>query len=385
MPSTRDSYIPDFSVEDGSNNASEASISFSTIQASNETPPISAKLPTSGIVSPAPPLLGLEIPSTSAFKITQLGPVNGSNVVVSRLDQPGNIYNTAATRSVQQSQNQRSGAQKYPNSNFGQFYHHPHPHQPHPLPPQLHQQNLVTKFTNMTVSNAGGKNPLKPTHFTVNTHQSGNSNFSINTTASSSSSTNSAPQPPRTTLKAADLIHILPNLVNTLKRRHSQSGQTGSALVAAVAAAAASNAANPGKSTAAFVAEQLLNVASTPFTAEDLGSSSPPSAMKRVKIHSSSSLHQCEVCGKIYKHRNCLSKHRWEHHDAWEHTKKVCQTKHQQVQLLEAAQVLAEIMLGAQPGQRRHQPESSEGEDGEGEEFVEIESSQDLNNTTVKV
>jgi hypothetical protein len=60
-----------------------------------------------------------------------------------------------------------------------------------------------------------------------------------------------------------------------------------------------------------------------------------------------SCFHQCEQCGKIYKHRNCLSKHRWEHHESWELTKKACQTKHQQVQMLEAAQVLLEMKIGS--------------------------------------
>lgn len=55
--------------------------------------------------------------------------------------------------------------------------------------------------------------------------------------------------------------------------------------------------------------------------------------------------YQCEQCGKVYKHRNCLSKHRWEHHESWELTRKICSTKHQQVQLLEAAQVLIEMQI----------------------------------------
>lgn len=55
--------------------------------------------------------------------------------------------------------------------------------------------------------------------------------------------------------------------------------------------------------------------------------------------------HQCEQCGKVYKHRNCLSKHRWEHHESWELTKRICATKHQQVQMLEAAQVLLEMQI----------------------------------------
>jgi hypothetical protein len=53
--------------------------------------------------------------------------------------------------------------------------------------------------------------------------------------------------------------------------------------------------------------------------------------------------HQCATCGKVYKHRNCLNKHLWEHHESWEVTKKLCSSKHQQVQLLEAAQILLEI------------------------------------------
>lgn len=65
--------------------------------------------------------------------------------------------------------------------------------------------------------------------------------------------------------------------------------------------------------------------------------------IKRIKIHSTNTIHQCEQCGKVYKHRNCLAKHRWEHHESWESTRKLCATKHQQVQLLEAAQILSEM------------------------------------------
>ena len=74
------------------------------------------------------------------------------------------------------------------------------------------------------------------------------------------------------------------------------------------------------------------------FNEAAVGSSPDPPSRLQMK-------HQCEQCGKIYKHRNCLSKHRWEHHEAWEATKRVCTTKHQQVQLLEAAQVLFEMQL----------------------------------------
>ena len=54
-------------------------------------------------------------------------------------------------------------------------------------------------------------------------------------------------------------------------------------------------------------------------------------------------LHACDQCGKVYKHRSCLVKHSWEHHSAWEETKRCCTTKHQQVQMLEAAQLLTEL------------------------------------------
>ena len=48
----------------------------------------------------------------------------------------------------------------------------------------------------------------------------------------------------------------------------------------------------------------------------------------------------CDHCGKVYKHPNCLSKHKWEHTAAWRETTKLSISKHQQVQLLEAASVL---------------------------------------------
>lgn len=53
----------------------------------------------------------------------------------------------------------------------------------------------------------------------------------------------------------------------------------------------------------------------------------------------------CERCGKVYKHKSCLIKHRWEHSEAWGMTKKWCGSKHQQVQMLEAAQVLFEFSV----------------------------------------
>lgn len=57
----------------------------------------------------------------------------------------------------------------------------------------------------------------------------------------------------------------------------------------------------------------------------------------------SQQIHRCEECGKIYKHPNCLSKHRWEHSEQWELTSKLLLTKHQQVQMLEAAAILVSM------------------------------------------
>ncbi|ORZ15098.1 hypothetical protein BCR42DRAFT_451968 [Absidia repens] len=51
-------------------------------------------------------------------------------------------------------------------------------------------------------------------------------------------------------------------------------------------------------------------------------------------------LRSCHECGKIYKHPSCLYKHLWEHSEGWELTSKLPLTKHQQVQILEAATIL---------------------------------------------
>lgn len=48
----------------------------------------------------------------------------------------------------------------------------------------------------------------------------------------------------------------------------------------------------------------------------------------------------CEACGKEYKHVSSLAKHLWEHTPQWDMTKKLLMTKHQQVQMLEAASIL---------------------------------------------
>lgn len=52
---------------------------------------------------------------------------------------------------------------------------------------------------------------------------------------------------------------------------------------------------------------------------------------------------KCEACGKGYKHISSLAKHLWEHTPEWNVTKKLLISKHQQVQLLEAASILVSM------------------------------------------
>ncbi|KAF2718253.1 hypothetical protein K431DRAFT_137931 [Polychaeton citri CBS 116435] len=56
---------------------------------------------------------------------------------------------------------------------------------------------------------------------------------------------------------------------------------------------------------------------------------------------------KCEHCGKAYKHGSCLNKHLWEHTPQWQYTSKLLISKHQQVQLLEAASVLVAMNIDA--------------------------------------
>ncbi|KAF9121653.1 hypothetical protein BG015_005771, partial [Linnemannia schmuckeri] len=51
-------------------------------------------------------------------------------------------------------------------------------------------------------------------------------------------------------------------------------------------------------------------------------------------------VHKCMDCGKVYKHPNCLWKHRWLHSQYWKSATKFLLSKHQQVQLMEAAAIL---------------------------------------------
>ncbi|KAK5990016.1 hypothetical protein PT974_08279 [Cladobotryum mycophilum] len=66
---------------------------------------------------------------------------------------------------------------------------------------------------------------------------------------------------------------------------------------------------------------------------------------------------RCETCGKGYKHSSCLTKHLWEHTPEWSYTSKLLISKHQQVQLLEAASVL--VAMNGNPQERSSTPPDS--------------------------
>ncbi|KAF2805063.1 uncharacterized protein BDZ99DRAFT_511180 [Mytilinidion resinicola] len=63
---------------------------------------------------------------------------------------------------------------------------------------------------------------------------------------------------------------------------------------------------------------------------------------------------KCEKCGKGYKHSSCLTKHLWEHTPEWQYTSKLLISKHQQVQLLEAASVLVAMNQEGESGNSDH-------------------------------
>ncbi|KAK0623549.1 hypothetical protein B0T14DRAFT_536414 [Immersiella caudata] len=66
---------------------------------------------------------------------------------------------------------------------------------------------------------------------------------------------------------------------------------------------------------------------------------------------------RCEKCGKGYKHSSCLTKHLWEHTPEWSYTSKLLISKHQQVQLLEAASVL--VAMNNNPSTGHTPPDSA--------------------------
>ncbi|KAK0458295.1 uncharacterized protein EV420DRAFT_1544807 [Desarmillaria tabescens] len=76
--------------------------------------------------------------------------------------------------------------------------------------------------------------------------------------------------------------------------------------------------------------------------------------------------HKCESCSKIYRHPSCLIKHRWEHTPHWRESSKYVLSKHQQVQLLEAAAILSHLKSESLPEDRSLWPSFLSGGVGAG-------------------
>ncbi|GJJ74565.1 hypothetical protein EMPS_06923 [Entomortierella parvispora] len=73
---------------------------------------------------------------------------------------------------------------------------------------------------------------------------------------------------------------------------------------------------------------------------EILGAQETRGAMAPLSGEETLDSSKCLDCGKVYKHANCLLKHRWEHSVYWKPAAKFLLSKHQQVQLMEAAAIL---------------------------------------------
>ncbi|SAM04367.1 hypothetical protein [Absidia glauca] len=86
----------------------------------------------------------------------------------------------------------------------------------------------------------------------------------------------------------------------------------------------------------------------SPYQEDDEDHPPPPSGNYTIDHHpifpSSPSddhrTHACSQCGKTYKLASCLTKHLWEHSEGWALTQTLPLSKHQQVQMLEAASIL---------------------------------------------
>ncbi|GAA5870476.1 hypothetical protein JCM16303_002018 [Sporobolomyces ruberrimus] len=77
----------------------------------------------------------------------------------------------------------------------------------------------------------------------------------------------------------------------------------------------------------------------------------------RARRDKDKSLFECEKCSKVYRHSTCLTKHRWEHTSHWKEASKLLLSKHQQVQLLEGAAILAAASAGASlPDEKSYWP-----------------------------
>lgn len=87
---------------------------------------------------------------------------------------------------------------------------------------------------------------------------------------------------------------------------------------------------SPGMITSTGSRNRRASVSSTGTVGED----------EDTKGGKNEQLHRCESCAKVYRHPSCLIKHRWEHTVYWKEASKFLMSKHQQVQLLEAAAIL---------------------------------------------
>ncbi|CED83090.1 Zinc finger, C2H2 [Phaffia rhodozyma] len=80
-----------------------------------------------------------------------------------------------------------------------------------------------------------------------------------------------------------------------------------------------------------------------PGDAEDGEILDPEIIGKLGKRRKSENVFRCESCNKIYRHPSCLVKHRWQHSPHWNESSKLLLSKHQQVQVLEAATILVHL------------------------------------------
>ncbi|KAF9920290.1 hypothetical protein BGZ65_011389, partial [Modicella reniformis] len=73
---------------------------------------------------------------------------------------------------------------------------------------------------------------------------------------------------------------------------------------------------------------------------EEEENESDMSVARRAREEESADTSKCPDCGKLYKHATSLLKHRWEHSMYWKSATKFLLSKHQQVQMMEAAAIL---------------------------------------------
>ncbi|CAO3606767.1 unnamed protein product [Mucor fragilis] len=101
---------------------------------------------------------------------------------------------------------------------------------------------------------------------------------------------------------------------------------------------------------------------------EDVSKSTERSKRKKPAL---SETHRCDECGKLYKHLKSLFKHQWEHSEYWEASSKLSLTKHQQVQMLEAASILTGMKKQTMLKQQQQQQQDSEYEEDDFEQQQE--------------